>query len=352
MKKKILRFLLMTILFLGVSFGNEVKAADTTLTCDASDCLISGEEPIFAGGLLWWPGKSVDRSLEIVNNGEDGWEYRLEATGNSSDKLAEVMQFVIVRGSDKAVWSGDLTDFYQDEEIVLGKILSGTSEEFSLTARMSEDVGDGYQDLTSSFDLEIGYEVLADTSVSGDGGYGGGGGAVLGATACSAAKPDTPTLLSAQAVSDNSVRLEWSKVAEPVTYYLVAYGTESSSYKWGNPNIGDDKSSYVVSGLSGGQEYYFVVRAGNGCMPGEFSNELTANPGGEVLAGPAEGFEEGVLGEATESDQLSKGGQEEKTKGVASFRATNLLKRMPWKWILLGALLGFWIFWFWRKRRK
>ena len=120
------------------------------------------------------------------------------------------------------------------------------------------------------------------------------------APVCTDSKPGSaPALLSATVTGPNQVTLTWSKAQNPVAYYLVAYGTSSNNPQFGNPNVGGpDTTSYVVNGLSGGTTYYFKVRAGNNCMPGEFSNELSATVGGSVIRQPASGFTEGVLGSA------------------------------------------------------
>ena len=51
---------------------------------------------------------------------------------------------------------------------------------------------------------------------------------------------------------------------------------------FGNPNIGNsDTTEYTVKSLVGGKKYYFKIRAGNGCMPGSFSNELVVDMSGQ-----------------------------------------------------------------------
>jgi len=114
---------------------------------------------------------------------------------------------------------------------------------------------------------------------------------------CSDARPGSaPKLLSAVVSGRNQVTLNWSKASDPVSYYLITYGTKPGLAQYGNPNIGGkDTISYVVKGLNNGQTYYFKVRAGNNCMPGEFSNEIAVKASGDNVADPASGFKAGVL---------------------------------------------------------
>jgi hypothetical protein len=136
-----------------------------------------------------------------------------------------------------------------------------------------------------------------DNGSTTNGGSGGGGSSP---PVCNDTKPDSaPTLLSAIA-GVNSVALKWSKAANPVSYYLVTYGLSSGTQQFGNPNVGgSDTTTYTVSGLSGGARYYFKVRAGNGCTPGNYSNELSAVPTGVKVGGLPTGFTPGVLGQET-----------------------------------------------------
>lgn len=151
------------------------------------------------------------------------------------------------------------------------------------------------------------------TSSSGGGGGGGGDGKSDGAATspiCSDAKPGGAPLLLLAIPGFNSVTLVWSEANAPVSYYLTTYGLSSGAQTYGNPNVGGNgATTYTVSNLSGGTTYYFKVRAGNGCTPGDYSNELSATPFGEQVSGQAAGFAEGVLGTTTDSSDTETGKQ-------------------------------------------
>lgn len=126
-------------------------------------------------------------------------------------------------------------------------------------------------------------------------------------TVCTAPAPNAPVLLSATP-GTNSVTLNWSEPSSPLTYYLIAYGISPGNYLYGNPNVGGPgTTSYTVNLLSANQQYCFVVRAGNDCMPGSFSNEICVYPFGSILSlnTPAPGFSPEILGDQTTPESFS-----------------------------------------------
>lgn len=116
------------------------------------------------------------------------------------------------------------------------------------------------------------------------------------------APTSSPRLMSAVGVGGNRVRLTWAEASDPVSYYLVTFGNNPGEQTFGNPNVGGKgTTSYTVESLSGGKRYYFRVRAGNGCTPGPYSNEVSGVARGVRLTGNVvpEGFQPGVLGAET-----------------------------------------------------
>ncbi len=130
----------------------------------------------------------------------------------------------------------------------------------------------------------------------GNGGGGNSGGGSTSAPTCDNESPKSaPKIISAITSGTGEITLTWERAKNPVTHYLIAYGMQKGKPLYGNPDIGNT-GKYTVKGLSGGATYYFKVRAGNGCKPGEFSNEIAVKVGGKFQNVPAQGFKPGVLG--------------------------------------------------------
>ena len=172
---------------------------------------------------------------------------------------------------------------------------------------------------------------------------GNGGGGSSGPTVCTDTAPASAPAITNVVYGTNSVTLTWTKAADPVSYYLIAYGTQPGVYQWGNPNVGGpDTTSYTINGLSGGTTYYFVVRAGNGCKPGTYSNEVSTTPSGGSTNGLPAGFAAGVLGAKTAVDSINT----QKQTIVAA-----ICGRCIWWPVLLAEIAVLFIFYMLFRRR-
>jgi len=348
------KFLLTTLLFFSfiLLFPTLTLAADLNIDCPASPtaCSKSGVDPFFSNSLdgFWYPGKSITKTLNLKNSGLETREMAIKGTRTSAVNILEnVMHISIVRGTT-VIWSGSVTDFYGLEKIGMGIFAPGANLDYDFTVFMSSDADDNYQNKETVFDLTLGFwgEPISSptptpTSVSG-------GGAVLGAgvsaPVCTDTKPGVPANFAASVGSGaGQVILSWAPPSPPYTYFLIAYSDDSTTMKWGNPNVGT-ADSYIVSGLGSGI-YWFWLRAGNGCMPGDFvgpvtSGVITGVPGAPAIA---PGFLPGVLGEATPS---AEAGLTTNTGMVQGEQAPQL-----WPWLLFLIPLG-WFGRFLYKRRR
>lgn len=105
---------------------------------------------------------------------------------------------------------------------------------------------------------------------------------------CNDSKPsDTPRIRKVYA-KPSHVILYYTAVAEHNTYYFISYGFAPGDERFGVQFNYDASSGhwikYKINSLSPNTTYYFKVRGGNGCKPGNWSAWVKVRT-------PAQGFQ-------------------------------------------------------------
>lgn len=344
--KKFFLFAFFALLFAFFAPAPFVSAVTKT----SGDLGLTTDDPLFSASIIWFPGLKQTKSFVVKNIGSKMHTLYVKAvntsqTGNVSDV------FLIKISTDGTDYYGSgnqktMTDFFNEGQIILVDVGGDNLVTVAMAVEMLSSAGNEYQGQEAKFDLEIGFVGEEEEAVVVSG-VGVGAPGPAGPPVCNDTPPVGAPVLLSVTPGANSVGLTWIEAPDPVSYYLIAYGTTSGDYVYGNPDIGGkETTSYIVSGLSGGTTYYFIVRAGNGCAPGPFSNELSAMPTGAFLAGPAVGFLPGVLGEETPGEL----GKAEATEAgeIAGVKA----KPIYWWWLILALVIIFPVGWYLYWKRK
>ncbi len=362
---------LLSLVFLSPLLTGKIWAADLNIDCSGTAvCTKSGTDPLFstADDGYWYPGRTLTKTINLKNSSSETREMAIKGKRTSEEIsiLEEVMQ-ISITGGGLALWGGSLGEFYEKDQIGMGIFDKGASLDYNFTVSMAAEADDSYQNKETVFDLILGFwgetvfptATLIPTTVittstptplltpgptttSTPPSTATTTGVVLGtgvsAPVCSDAKPGLPTNFAAVAgPGAGQVTLSWTPPALPYTYFLIAYSDNPDSPKWGNPNISASATSYLVSGLGGGT-YWFWLRAGNGCTPGDFVGPIAVTLGGIGGAGPlAPGFAP-VLGEKTPGE-VGKEGEATQTAKIEEGRVEGeKVQAVCWWWLILSAL--------------
>jgi len=92
------------------------------------------------------------------------------------------------------------------------------------------------------------------------------------APVCNTIKPQKASLLRVKSLGKGKYELLWDKATD-ASSWTVGYGIAPGKYIYGIHNFGDDRSRSLTINTFSNKKFYFVVRANNGCMPGDWSNE-------------------------------------------------------------------------------
>lgn len=101
------------------------------------------------------------------------------------------------------------------------------------------------------------------------------------APVCGDAKPQKAWLYRVKSLGKGQYQLYWDK-ADKASSWTVGFGTQPGKYIYGQSNFGDSNSRNLIINTFSNKKFYFAVKANNGCMPGDWSNEWKVGTGSTI----------------------------------------------------------------------
>jgi hypothetical protein len=284
----------------------------------------------------WAPGNSAQKTIVINNNENFDIDVYLKASSTSTDKsLANVLTITTNNQSKH------LSDLF-DNNITLGSVNSGGSQDYDVAIKFDEDAGNEYQGKTINFDFII----TAEQTEEDNGeippviipGGGGGGVFIAGLEIYDEA---------ASGIGENSVTITWRTNLEATSQVIYSAEEEGHELNEDNPPLYGYAHAYPVpedSALKTGHEielldlepcttYYYRIVAKESpsskptiskefsfttaCVKGETTTTDEGGKTGEIVISPgpsSSGPSGEVAGEWDEEEEEPEGQSEEKTE--------------------------------------
>ena len=170
------RKILIIFVTLGViSFGNFVFAQDQNILVKIYNESTGhfenlGDRPIF-NVENFAPGDTITKKIRVYNYTQDPQTIGLKVTnferGCQNNFCLADQLILTIQENATSHYSGSLTDFYNAGEVPLSEVRSEEYNEYELSVYFKPESGSEYQDLSTTFDLEIGF--FTKETVSGEG---------------------------------------------------------------------------------------------------------------------------------------------------------------------------------------
>ncbi len=148
--------------------AHSVLAQDLTVVCNDSGCSSSGDHPLFTEKDIF-PGWSLTKVVRAVNDYDEDGDFSVEVDAyNNPGGLGDVLTITIKEtGSLTELYRDTLTNFSAAGQIILSQVKGNHGDkDYDFMIELPSWVGDEYQNKTLVFDLYLGYDMVATTSVS------------------------------------------------------------------------------------------------------------------------------------------------------------------------------------------
>lgn len=188
------------------------------MTIKSGDIEVILNEPLFSGNSVWYPGYAETKSFQVKNRGGGTKQVQIEALSENETKNLSQGLNLEVRNDISCVYgcseAKTLRNFFDTGSVNVGEVPADDSGKvFTMAVVMPTAAEDKYQGGRASFDLRIGFEGDAESTVTVQGDSG---------TPISTSTPTlTPTPISGLAPAGDEGEILGEEVTPMVTGGVV-----------------------------------------------------------------------------------------------------------------------------------
>lgn len=224
----------------------------------SGDIEIITDEPLFPDSIIWYPGLTISRGLQVKNRGNQTKTVQIEAINEISTlSLPAILSFDVLEGGTNRY--GDNPDktmknFFDDQTVSLFDVpVDDNGKAFSLVVSMPYSAGNEYQNGKATFDLRVGFPGDAQSSV------------VITSTAVEASPTPTPLLvLGRRTTTAGGQEAVLGEEATPTPQPEVETPTPKEGSAFGAQTTSIDLRWVLVGGiLLLGGALFFLWQRGN-----------------------------------------------------------------------------------------
>lgn len=253
------------LFFLGMLFFVSFSyAADFNIACTEEVCNPEIIPSFFPSTELWFPSKSLTKSILMQNNSRLPAVVKISAfnftQGGETADLSKAIQLTIIRQSDnEELWTGSLYSFYHSEGAVLYDVLTpGTSTTLLIRGEMYATAGNEYQGASTQFDLLFAISDKIPTRPP---------------PQCAIKASDVPSSISLTQGGSYEVKVGWAPINDGASGYEISWGTDENADNKGTKSVGLTSETSINGFDLRSSKYYFKIRSVTDCAKSNWSKE-------------------------------------------------------------------------------
>jgi len=154
-------FALFAFIFFAFASPIQILAADFDVDCNSNSCTQTPSGAIFSETNVY-PGWSVTKIVSGVNHSGQEAAFAVEEKNLvSTGGLSDILLITIKKsGAGSNIYEDNLTNFQNYGYLTLSNVSNSGSQDYDFTVKMQESADNKYQGLTTTFNLNLGFELV------------------------------------------------------------------------------------------------------------------------------------------------------------------------------------------------